>query len=168
MQRPVRDDARRDGTGVALLAVVGDHLRQAGLGVLVDDTLGGQRLSAVHAHVERRVTPVGEPPFGEVQLRAADAEVKQDSHDISLACLSHDLGDVFEATVHDPCPVTEGFELGSGRRDCRRISIDPEEAEVRSSLQEPAGMPTATDRRIHDGPCWHRGEELDHLPDHDR
>ena len=114
---------------------------QRGLVVLVDDLLGGQRLGAVHAHVERRVTPVGEPPLLQIQLRAADPEVEQDAHDVPLAFVSDDLGDVLEAAVDDLCPITEGLELGSGRRHCARITVDAEQAEVRSGSRSERACP---------------------------
>ena len=136
--------------------------------VVVDDLLGGQRLCAVHPHVERGVTPVGEPSLSQVELRAADPEVKQDAHDVPLVFVSDDLGDVFEAAVDDLRPVSEGLELGSGRRHGARITVDAEQAEVRSGFEEGAGVPATSDRRVDDGARRNRGEELGHLPDHDR
>jgi hypothetical protein len=80
----------------------------------------------------------------------------------------HDVGDGFKAALHDQGPISEGFELGSGRRHGCGITVDPEKAEVRSSGEEWAGMPAASDRRINDGSRRDWGEKLDHLPDHDR
>jgi hypothetical protein len=79
-----------------------------------------------------------------------------------------DLGDVFEAAMHDPDSVPERSETLPGRGDCVCITIDAEQCDVRSGLEEEVGVPTASDRRIDDGSRRHRCEELEHFPGHHR
>jgi hypothetical protein len=58
VQRPAAQDLRGDAVGVALLAVLAQHPRDAPPVPLVEQGGRGQRLRRVHAHVQRRVVGV--------------------------------------------------------------------------------------------------------------
>src|SRR5207249_4723032 len=81
VQRESGDDRASDPPGEALLAVARDERGQLVLRVLVAHDRGGELLAGVHAHVERRVVPIGEATFRSVELRARDTEVHEHTHD---------------------------------------------------------------------------------------
>ena len=168
-QRAGGDDPRRDPARVPLLAVAGDERGELGLGVLVDDVGGGQRLRAVHPHVEWGfVCPIREPAHARIELRAADPQVEQDSHDFLASVAPHDVGDSLEAALHDAGPFPEGSERRARRRDSGRIPVDAEETEVGSGSQDRSRVPASTDGSVDDQPGGNGAEQVHHLRLHDR
>src|SRR4029079_13667611 len=113
--------------------------------------LRGQRLRAVHAHVEWcGVSPVREAPHGTVELRATDTQVEQDPHDVPLAVAgaagaSHDVGDFLEAAVHDAGPFPEGLECRTRRVHCGGVPVDAEEMEIGPGGEDLPRMPSPAD-----------------------
>ena len=163
------DDPSRDPARVSLFAVAGDQLGELFLFVAVHDVGGGQRLPGVHAHVERRVEPVREAALGPVELRTAHPQVHQDPHDrFSPAVPLDQLGELLETTLDDLHPRPEGSEPETSSGDGVGVTVDPEQADVGSSLEQRRRMATTTDGAIDDQSVRHGEEELHHLPDHHR
>src|ERR671934_161454 len=71
-------DRPGDLAGVSLLAVLAEDPCQLALRRLVHQLPGGVVGGRIHAHVERRVSGVGEPALGSVDLHRRDAEVEED------------------------------------------------------------------------------------------
>jgi hypothetical protein len=165
---PGRHDAARDLAGEALLAVGGDDARQRILVVLVDHLGGGQLLAGVHPHVERCVGQVREPARRPVQLRAADPQIEEHSHDVPLAFSRHDRGDLVEPTPDHPSPVSVLRQTLPGRRHGIPVPVDAQEPEVGSGGQQPSGVPTASHGGVHHQAGRHSRQQLAHLPGHHR
>ena len=66
-------------------------------------------------------------------------------------------------------PLPEAGQDAGRLADGRRIGIEAEEAAVRRhGLQEPLGVPTATDRAVRDGAAGTEGQRGENLVDEDR
>ncbi len=168
VHRASSDDGARNAARKALFAVRGDDVRQVLFGVGVQHLLRGQLLGAVHAHVERRVGPVREAALGSVDLRATQAQIEQDAHDVPLALGAHDVGEVLEPAPHDSGSSPEPVERLPSRCHGVGITVDAEQVHVCPGLEHEAGVPAAADRRVDDQPGRDRRQQLHHLPAHHR
>ena len=93
-------DGGGDLRGVALLAVFVEDGFEFFARPVVDDLIGGQRLLAVHAHVERRVGHVGKAALRVVELRRRNAQIEQHPVDPVEAKRGEDRADVFKIIVY--------------------------------------------------------------------
>ena len=87
------------------------------------------------------------PALGSIELRAAHAQVEQDSHDVpSLSGVApHDVGDVARSRRARCGPIPEGSERRARRRHGGGVPVDAEETEVGSGVEDaPAWPPPPT------------------------
>ena len=98
------------------------------------------------------VVAVGEAPLGPVELRRRDPEVEEDAGDGVDPELGHDGVEVVEPSVPQGDPVAEGGEDRGGRRQRRRVPVDPDQREVGPGLEQQPGVAATADRGVHQRP----------------
>ena len=166
--RPAAHDLAGDPLGVALLAVLADHARDAAAVPRVDQLGGGQLLVGVHAHVERRVVGVREAALARVDLHRRHAEVEVDH--VGFQAL---LGEIAQAVLEVGADEARlagdlGRQLGE-RLLGQRVAVDrdqrPRRAEpVGDQARVAGGAERAVDRDL----ARLRIERFDQLARQDR
>jgi hypothetical protein len=170
------NDGLGDPTGEPGLPIVSEEHDQGVLIGPVDDVGAGAPHRRVHAHVERRVTPVRKTAFGHIELRRADTEVKEDTGQATLVSRGAQL--VLEA-VHDvaervePGPADDGTgaedsQLAGGRGHGDRIAVDAEERDSGVSLEEATSVTGTAQGGIEYQTGRHLAEEIGDLGRHYR
>ena len=136
-------DLARDPVGVALLAVLAQHAREAAAVPGVDQLGGGQLLRRVHPHVERRVVGVGEAALARVDLHERHAEVEVD--EVGLQALLGQLAQAVLEVGADEARLARdlGGQLGE-RLLGQRVAVDRDQ---RARPGRGARRPAARGRR---------------------
>ena len=108
--RPTSHDGAGNPVREALLPVPAQDPRQGGGVVGVEHVGGGQRVGAVHPHVERSVRTVGEAPLCTVDLETGEAKVHQDGLHPAQAEVRQDVGQLVVDGLDEGDPVTKGSQ----------------------------------------------------------
>src|SRR4051794_33303727 len=161
------DDRPRDGRRVALLPERAEEAGEAALVPLVDDLGGGEFVVGVHAHVQRGVEGVGEPPLPRVDLHGGHAEVEV--HEVGLdPLLGQQLEPVREGgadeahLARDLVGELEEAVAGDG------VAVDRDERPRRPEpLGDEPGVAAGAEGAVHDDVPRPRACEVDELAGQD-
>jgi hypothetical protein len=143
--------------GVTFLAVVAQDPHQL---CLVDrrEQLGGRDAGGrVHPHVDGAGHAEREATLGLVELRRRDAEIGEHAIDLRQAALGQHPRQPREVGVHGLEAVAEACEALPGRRQGRRVAVEPDHAAL-GRLEEGLGVTTAAEGAVDEGLPRGRGQ----------
>ena len=163
-QRPARRDGPGDPLRVGLIAVAPQQVRQATRGPSVDDLLGAQHSTGIHAHVDRADSAVAEAPASIVQLHRTDAEVEEHARERIDIPLGERRAQLIEATLLQPDPARKSL-CGDGQR--LGIAIQPDAGQIGAPLQQGRSVAPGPDGGVEKDPRRDRFQHLDDLAEHD-
>ncbi len=161
------DDGAGHPTGVALLAVVREDRHELLDRALVDESVGPTGLTVVHPHVERTLSAVGEPPLRRVQLGRTDTEIEEGAHYAVRPNVGDGAPELVESAVMEVDPVAEASEPTSCGVDRSAVTVESEEPEVVSGVEERLCVTASTERGVDHEPRRDAPEKFDHPAQHD-
>ena len=128
---------------------------------------GRPPLPRLHAHVERRAAPVGEPPVLGVELMRAHPQVQERTLQSTVPHLDI-LHRAVEAGLQEANPVLVGLQEAAGVGERLRVAVHRQEAAAGAALEEEASVPTPTHRPVQVEAAGAQLEEVQDLPAQDR
>lgn len=142
-------------------------LEHAGELVELDAFEPGARIDGrvgIHPHVDRSVELEGEPAFGDVELRRADAEVEQDAVERTALAIQH----IAEAPADERCAVAERRESLARGIERSGIAIDADERSVRRRpFEDRFRVSAVADGSVEDACTGAQRERIEHAREED-
>ncbi len=138
------------------------------VGIGVDHIGRREPRLGVHAHVERSVVAETEASFGPVELGGTDTQVEEEARQFGDPSVGADGAEFVESGSGQLHPVFESGESSRRRFDGSRITIDPQQAQSRTGVEDRGGMAGPAERGIEKDPGRNRRRGLDDLGKHHR
>jgi hypothetical protein len=153
------------------LAVVTDDAHERAVLVAVDDVVGAEPLTAVHAHVQGRVAAVREPTVHLVELRGRHSEVHQHGTHSLVAevwSFTNDAFEIGEAGSHDVDAVAERGEPFGRCGDGDVVAVDAEQLQPGVRGEDGRCVAAAAEGRVDVEAVGNDREQLDDAVEEDR
>ena len=167
--RTRRQDRFRDATCMAFLTKRREDAGELSVRRAVDEVERGEAWFFIEPHVRRRIGREAEAPRRIGQLVAAEAQVEEDAVERDESLLARDVVEGCEVGLAQDGTLAVLRQHALRLRDGRPIGVEAKQATIRRrGLQQPIGVPSASDRAIRDGAARRRVERGENLVDQDR
>jgi hypothetical protein len=161
------DDRASDPSGIALLAILENQVRELLLADLIEQISGRRPLRLIHPHVERLVATEAETAAFAVELHGRHAEVRKRTVDTGHTTIVENAPKLTVVGMHQLDAIAKSLEPLAG--NLQRLGVTVQAEQLRSArFEENARMPAEPDGTIHEQTTARGVQQRDRLCGHDR
>jgi hypothetical protein len=151
----LRDDGGRYPASVWFLTVAAQEVAQLPLVEILEQLVCRSSPAGIEAHVQRPLRAKAERSVGVGKLLGTQSQIEEDAIDQISSGLRGDPAELLEVGLAEDGAVAEALQPLPRPGDGRLVGIHAELAATRrGGLQDPKGVPPATDRRIDLEAAW--------------